>query len=309
MSVVKVMIKGLAFCRPVPAQPGTPGIPAMTQVLFPHPPNHKLKLSITRKRQDGREFDSVSDELYDQNFMFMSLTPDADFTQPPPLSDGKPLSKDLIDLVALHKRDDPQSFFRFKVRKNVRIPVSFLSIPTDQIFAGGYSENEYEIWAHRQNLGVKPPIRERSFLGNPDKRFLAVAVTTAFEVTAPHDGNIPQVLLQLRPFLSDPPSDPMEPFTRSYSLAHALDPQDKTKELDYTLLFDNHCHSETCGADFGFYYEMLDVEDQYNNSVEIEELPLDRLPPGERDSEASCNPVTGDTPCDLQHWHGFQGCQ
>jgi hypothetical protein len=290
MSDLHLVIKGLAFCRTTSAT---------TQILFPHAPGHQLKATIIKSSSDGEVFDSVEYTLPGENFIIMTADSGVTAAQP----NGSVPGSQILDLIRFqldntgpYPSSKPHPIV-FKPRGDVRkrIKVSYLSIPTPYIYSTSETA-EHEFWAHRT--------KDKN---TSTRAILPVVKTLRNDVSV--DFRLPSTGADPGPALS---MYIQEPLNHIYSFSHQPDTANGSP-ISYDLTLDNHCHSQACGSDFGYYYEMLDAVDTNGYNVEIEEFPV--LRPGsvevnqefedapDPDSEAACNPVTGDTGEDLEAWY------
>jgi len=265
MSELTVIIKGIAFCRPAAAG---------TQVLFPHAPGHKLKVSRA-------VFGGLADPpqtFPGENVLAITLEGKASPMDPvPPVND-------LINIVDWHLQAGSSLKFKQRNPDARSMRISFLSLPAPKIFSSGPSEHKFEIWAHRTK-GGSPPLRD--YLGQPAGLNLAEEAMVKFQI---------------------PGAPAAVKLTINGNLVQTFQHQ---AGVNFVLTLDNHCHNQPCIADFGYYYEMLEGTDNKGYNVELDEFPI-RIPSVsiiDADSEAACNPVYGDTECDLNTWRlGGAGC-
>jgi hypothetical protein len=273
MSDLHITIKGLALCRPVGS---------MTQILFPHAPKHSLKLTIF----NGTD---IIDEVFTpQGFMTMTRENGVKCISPPP-----------PPLLAVNKlinlNDLPGgAFIQLKTRNTVKIPVSYLSIPTANLFSCTKSGKPHEMWVKK--TGGPTPTPQRQYLGDPPYgSIIDDEVTVCFRIPDTDPSGVPALKLKIE-----------QPFDRLYTFEHTVNPKPPYNVRNFEVTFDNHCYSDGVegGADFGYYYEIIDAIDPDTHiSYEIEEFPINRPLPGQTDSIAACNAVIGDPGKDLGIWH------
>jgi hypothetical protein len=276
MSDLQIIIRGLALCHPV-ASVADP----MTEILFPHAPEHTLKLTI----DNGVE--TISEDFFPQGFMTMKA--------------GKEVGRapaggvnNLIDLSELHKGLPANIALKARGDVKRRMSVSYLSVPTATLTSQTNAGRDFEIWAKKFGGGLK----------NPARTFIQIApngldeeVVMSFNIPAASSTVDPALTLEIE-----------QPFGHSYTFRHAVDPANPLNVLNYKLTFDNHCNGLGCGggggSDFGYYYEMLEaVDNATGEHYEIEEFPAERIGMIQPDSEAACNPVMGDPNESMASWH------
>ncbi len=156
MSDLRVVIRGLAFCRPLE---GT----NMTQILFPHPPGHALSLTIT-KFHTGSPSEVIEDKFPSVNSLALTIENDTAATLPLD-GHGTPLNTNLVDIIQLHKDfAGPGSRINFRPRGDVAVPMSFFTLPTNVLYADGNAAI-HEFWMRKTRGGTSP---ERIYLKRPD---------------------------------------------------------------------------------------------------------------------------------------------
>lgn len=280
MSDLEVTIRGLVLCRPIVAD-------GVTQMIFPHAPGHMLKLTMTKYDQNDNPVDVIVEKLPVVNTLALTTENGARAITPVD-SHGDPLGNDLVDIVDLHNRVlpvpmPPTPSLNLRNRADVKLPMSYFTLPTHILFADAHTNGVFEFWTHKTR--ATPPSRLREYFPNADRR-IPQAVTVKFEILAGSGSLIPAVKLRLQ-----------KPFDNLYKFVH--DPA-----YNYQIVLDNHCDGNSCGADFGYYYELLEGRDGNQYQVEMEEFPIKRpLTGGSPDSLAACNPVLGDTKEDLEDWY------
>lgn len=266
MSDLNITIKGLALCRPMGS---------VTQILFPHAPKHSLKLKIFNGST------TINEDFTPQSFMMMTAETDGVMSISPPPPPSIPVRR-LLELNSL----PGGSYLRLKTRTSVRIPVSYLSVPTATLYSFTQAEREYQIWVKKTGGGADPV---RQYVGPaPYAGIIDDEVKISFSIAATATSGVPAIKLQIK-----------KPYDHTYTFQHAANVS------TYEVTFDNHCNSEGCGSDFGYYYEILEaIHPTTLVSYEIEEF-LDRRPASiNGDSEASCNPVIGNPGgMDMGTWH------
>ncbi len=269
MSDLHITIKGLALCRPEGSE---------TQILFPHAPKHTLKLSIFNG------VDTINEVFTPQGFMTMTAHNGVTPISPPP-PPTIPVNK-LINLNSL----PGGAYIRLKNRASVRIPVSYLSIPTPDLFSFARGGRPHEMWV-KKTLGGNP---ERQYLGAPPYgSIIDDEVKVSFRIPATDPSGVPSLKLQVE-----------QPFEHSYVFEHTVNPKPPNNVRNFEVTFDNHCYSDGCGSDFGYYYEIIEaISTATNVSYEIEEFQVSRPASIQPDSIAACNPVLGDPKTDLGIWH------
>jgi hypothetical protein len=290
MSRVDVVFRGLAFCHSTSGN---------TKVIFPHAPNHSLTLRITRVGTT----DPVEEiEMYDENFINIELTGSASVGKPPLDSSGHSLTNDMVNLTKLHKDySKPNPVVKLRPRIVDGIGFSYLSMPNGNLFSSSHATVTYEHWVHQKYAkGIVPPPVPDPF-PDPNRYYqqdiarLAAEALSPFEVDPRTPGAVHLKFgrFDLEKYQAHPQ---VPPFTRTFSFYHE-------DTVNYQVVLDNHCHGNSCGADFGYYYELIQGMTDDFSEVEMELFPAERFETGFPDSEASCNPVMGEPPsCDLESW-------
>lgn len=274
-TTLKIVIKGLALCREAAA-------PARLQVLFPHPSDHNLKFTLRRGS------DVIDTRLARQNFIKIVSTG----AEPAIPAGSDPSTKDnIIDIVNLHRTVNPIAGVKMKNKRGQvggpvpsdQVKLSFVSIPSVDLYVPDFKPLAT---AHKFYVHV-PSSNTRTYISGKD---LNVATSVGLALAMDTLGEKIEIQLST-------------PFPTTYTIPY--DPTGPT----YTLILDNACENGGCGADFGYYYEILD-----GFGLEIEEFPP--RPPivggTGSDTQAACNPVKGDPGCDLETYFGLPpgtGCQ
>jgi len=257
-----ITIRGLAFCSVRSTD---------TQILLPHAPGHELAVSYIDDPTGPKPLQLSAIE----NTLNLKLNGTANA---PNLTSSQ--NNDLLPLGEWHRQAGSLLKFKRRIFTGSEMRVSLLTVPTNKIYSDRPTVQEFEIWSKHRGSSGEPKLKYRGRPQNhiePNK--LAEYVKFRFEIPA----NSPIQLMDV---------------DKATEL-HAFDGSAETE-----LIFDNHCLQPFCPDDFGYYYEMLESTDKKNRSVEIQEFPL-RIPFADvahPTSEASCNPVQGDTKCDLDDW-------
>lgn len=268
MSDFQIIIKGLALCQQ---------LKDTTEILFPHGPGHNLILTIESENKN-RIVQEITPETH------MTMTRENGVTVKPP----DVVRDHLIDLSTLHDVFGLPEL-ELKARGNIRgdIGVSFLSVPSAMINSKEDAGTTFELWVKEKPLLIQAP--KRTYKG-----------------LAPFGGSFDQEVI----FTFDiPPGDFSDPPAINLNIAspydHLFTFPHLTSGGGYTLTFDNHCNGKGCGADFGYYYEILEAK--LNNTLyEVEEFYKERPDKLMEDTESACNPAKGPKPAGGGGFVGFK---
>lgn len=235
-----------------------------SQILLLHPPGHQLKITVQR---DGTSVHVRKEPEYKMSITALGKT------EPREVGFAPPYLNHLVNLVTSHRG---HGTLTFKPRTSTNMKVSNLLIPSNMIYTTTQTTLEHELWVYKHKTGS---VSTKVHSGVPRAKLWR---DMEFSFNVPD--NVSELNLNIT-----------SPFHEVHQLLH--------DGASHKIIFDNDCHGDFCGNDFGYYYEILEGKDA-GYFVEIEEFPIlpkvPKTPPIE--TEAACNPVIVDPAPDLGGW-------
>jgi hypothetical protein len=278
-SRVSIIIAGRALCRRKNGM--------LEGLLWQADARHILKLRVTKKFKDI-EIWTGEYEIPKQTQIFFTNTASLSSVPPLPNPDIAPFST-IMDLDAHHRPEEPNISLKLFPHPLPDDPVtSYFNIPNvdpNNCYANKLSNFAYATWKHTKLPGTPPLPGTKTF-----KKEERVGDEIGIDFLIPAGKELTMRLDLLNTIPPAPPVPATLPILLSF-------PQEDN--VSYEIRMDNACVDKCYVDDFFLYYKIIN-----GNKVEIEQIgPNDRF----KDSEAPCNPVTGDPSCNFGHYSASGG--